>query len=556
MLNALSVRNIVLIDQLDLALDGGMTVLTGETGAGKSILLDALTLALGGRGDASLVRSGHDSGQVVAVLQLSADHPARAALRDNAIPDDEDIILRRVQFADGRTRAFINDQPVSAALLQKVGAQIVEIHGQHDDRALVDVATHRAALDAFGELDAMALKVRDAWQDLADAQEAVTAQKALVAEALAAEDYARHTVEELGKLKPQPGEEEELAERRQHLQQAERAASDVVEIDDMLNGPSAPGPALAGLMRRLMRKIDGGAALFQPLVDTLDGSLAALDRTTDALEELKREMAYDPNELESVEERLFALRAAARKHQTSCDGLSEVLAKYSADLETLQSGETRLVALEAAEAKAMETYRKFAETLSKARAKSAAALGKAVGSELPDLKLGAAKFIVDHQIDSNRIAASGFDQIAFHVQTNPGTAAGPLLKVASGGELSRFLLALKVVLADRGSAPVLIFDEIDTGVGGAVADAIGRRLSRLAGKVQVLAVTHAPQVAARAQRHLLIEKQAVKEGAFMRTHVKPLDTDSRQEEVARMLAGAKVTDEARAAASKLLSEVS
>ena len=556
MLNALSVRNIVLIDQLDLALDGGMTVLTGETGAGKSILLDALTLALGGRGDASLVRSGHDSGQVVAVLQLSADHPARAALRDNAIPDDEDIILRRVQFADGRTRAFINDQPVSAALLQKVGAQIVEIHGQHDDRALVDVATHRAALDAFGELDAMALKVRDAWQDLADAQEAVTAQKALVAEALAAEDYARHTVEELGKLKPQPGEEEELAERRQHLQQAERAASDVVEIDDMLNGPSAPGPALAGLMRRLMRKIDGGAALFQPLVDTLDGSLAALDRTTDALEELKREMAYDPNELESVEERLFALRAAARKHQTSCDGLSEVLAKYSADLDTLQSGEARLVALEAAEAKAMEAYRKLADTLSKARAKSAAALGKAVGSELPDLKLGAAKFIVDHQIDSNRIAASGFDQIAFHVQTNPGTAAGPLLKVASGGELSRFLLALKVVLADRGSAPVLIFDEIDTGVGGAVADAIGRRLSRLAGKVQVLAVTHAPQVAARAQRHLLIEKQAVNEGAFMRTHVKPLDTDSRQEEVARMLAGAKVTDEARAAASKLLSEVS
>jgi DNA repair protein RecN (Recombination protein N) len=555
MLNALSVRNIVLIDQLDLALDGGMTVLTGETGAGKSILLDALTLALGGRGDASLVRSGHDSGQVVAVLQLSAEHPARTALRDNAIPDDEDIILRRVQFADGRTRAFINDQPVSAALLQKVGAQIVEIHGQHDDRALVDVATHRAALDAFGELDTMAAKVRDAWQDLADAQEAVAAQKALVAEALAAEDYARHTVDELGKLKPQPGEEEELAERRQHLQQAERAASDVVEIDDMLNGPSAPGPALAGLMRRLMRKIDGGATLFQPLVDTLDGSLAALDRTTDALEELKREMAYDPNELEAVEERLFALRAAARKHQTTCDGLSEVLAKYSADLDTLQSGETKLVALEAAQAKAMETYRKHAEALSKGRAKSAAALGKAVGSELPDLKLGAAKFIVDHQVDPNRIAASGFDQIAFHVQTNPGTTAGPLLKVASGGELSRFLLALKVVLADRGSAPVLIFDEIDTGVGGAVADAIGRRLARLAGRVQVLAVTHAPQVAARAQRHLLIEKQAVKEGAFMRTHVKPLDTDARQEEVARMLAGAKVTDEARAAASKLLSEV-
>ena len=555
MLNALSVRNIVLIDQLDLALDGGMTVLTGETGAGKSILLDALTLALGGRGDASLVRSGQESGQVVAVLQLPSDHPARAALRDNAIPDDEDVILRRVQFADGRTRAFINDQPVSAALLARVGGQIVEIHGQHDDRALVDVATHRAALDAFGELDASASRVADAWQELSDAQDAVAGQRALVAQALAAEDYARHTVEEIGKLKPVAGEEEELAERRQHLQQIERAASDVTEIDEMLNGPSAPAPALAGLMRRLMRKIDGGQALFQPIVDTLDASLIALDRTSESLDELKREMAYDPSELEGVEERLFALRAAARKHQTSCDGLVEVLAKYSADLDTLQSGEARLTALEAAEAKAMETYRKAAETLSAGRAKAAALLGKAVGTELPDLKLGSAKFIVDHQVDTARVAASGYDQIAFHVQTNPGTAAGPLLKVASGGELSRFLLALKVVLADRGSAPVLIFDEIDTGVGGAVADAIGRRLSRLAGKVQVLAVTHAPQVAARAQRHLLIEKQAVKEGAFMRTHVKPLDQTARQEEVARMLAGAKVTDEARAAASKLLSEV-
>ncbi|WDQ99077.1 DNA repair protein RecN [Devosia sp. J2-20] len=555
MLNALSVRNIVLIDQLDLALDAGMTVLTGETGAGKSILLDALTLALGGRGDASLVRSGQESGQVVAVLQLAADHPARTALRDNAIPDDEDIILRRVQFADGRTRAFINDQPVSAALLQRVGSQIVEIHGQHDDRALVDVATHRAALDAFGELEGAAGKVRDAWEGVSAAQEAVAAQKALVAEALAAEEYARHTVDELGKLKPQVGEEDELAARRTHLQQVERSASDVGEIDDMLNGPNAPAPALASLMRRLMRKIDGGSSLFQPIVDSIDASLTSLDHTSDALEELKRSMAYDPAELEDVEERLFALRAAARKHQTSCDGLIEVLEKYTADLETLQSGETRLVALQAAEAKALESYRKLAGTLSAGRAKAAKALGKAVGAELPDLKLGSARFIVDHQIEESRIAAAGFDQIAFHVQTNPGTAAGPLLKVASGGELSRFLLALKVVLADRGSAPVLIFDEIDTGVGGAVADAIGRRLARLAGKVQVLSVTHAPQVAARAQRHLLIEKQMVKEGAFMRTHVKPLDTAARQEEVARMLAGAEITDEARAAASKLLSAV-
>ncbi|MDF2798410.1 MAG: recN [Devosia sp.] len=555
MLNALSVRNIVLIDQLDLALGAGMTVLTGETGAGKSILLDALTLALGGRGDASLVRRGSENGQVVAVLQLAADHPARAALRDNAIPDDEDVILRRVQYADGRTRAFINDQPVSAALLQRVGSQIVEIHGQHDDRALVDVATHRAALDAFGELDAQAALVRDAWAALADAQAAVKEQKALVAAALAEEDFARHTVEELSKLAPQVGEEEELSERRQHLQQLERSAAEVGEIDELINGPMAPAPALAGLMRRLLRKIDGGADLFQPIVDALDNSLVALDRTAEALEELKREMAFDPAELEGVEERLFALRAAARKHQTNCDDLVAVLARYSADLETLQSGESRLAVLEAEAAQAEALYRQHAKALSASRAHAALALGDAVGAELPDLKLGSARFIVDHQIDEARLTASGYDQIAFHVQTNPGTTPGPLLKVASGGELSRFLLALKVVLADRGSAPVLIFDEIDTGVGGAVADAIGRRLERLANKVQVLAVTHAPQVAARAQRHLLIEKQAVEEGAFVRTHVKPLDTPARREEVARMLAGAKVTEEARAAASKLLSEV-
>ncbi|ODT79299.1 MAG: DNA repair protein RecN [Pelagibacterium sp. SCN 64-44] len=555
MLNALSVRNIVLIDQLDLALDAGMTVLTGETGAGKSILLDALALALGGRGDASLVRQGQESGQVVAVLELAADHPARALLRDNAIADDEDVILRRVQFADGRTRAFINDQPVSASLLQKVGSQIVEIHGQHDDRALVDVATHRAALDAFGELGAEAALTRDCWAALVEAQQAVAEQRLLVEEALAAEDYARHAVEELGKLKPAAGEEEELAARRQQLQQAEKAAADVVEIDEILNGSNAPSPALAALMRRLTRKIDGGSSLFQPMVDALDAALEVLDRTGEALDDLKRAMAFDPGELEAVEERLFALRAAARKHQTTCDGLAGVLEKYQADLDTLQSGESRLKALETEEAGARARYREAADALSAGRKKAAKALSKAVEAELPDLKLGAAKFIVDQQADPARVAATGFDQIAFHVQTNPGTAAGPLLKVASGGELSRFLLALKVVLADRGSAPVLIFDEIDTGVGGAVADAIGRRLARLACGVQVLTVTHAPQVAARADRHLLIEKQMVEEGAFMRTHVRPLDKPARQEEVARMLAGAEITDEARAAAKKLLGAV-
>ena len=555
MLSALSVRNIVLIDQLDLALDAGLTVLTGETGAGKSILLDALTLALGGRGDAALVRAGAESGQVVAVLQLPRRHPARAALRDNAVADDEDVILRRVQFPDGRTRAFINDQPVSAGLLRSIGALVVEIHGQHDDRALVDAATHRTLLDAFGGHDGLVVEVEAAHAALAAAVAAVDAQRAVIAEATEREEYARHTVNELSDLAPEEGEEEVLAERRQRLMQLEKAAEEVRDADEILNGPMAPGPALAGLMRRLMRKADAGAAVFQPVVEALDASLVSLDATSEALERLKQEMAFDPSDLERVEERLFALRAVARKHHTSCDGLLEVLARYSADLEMLQSGEAALVALEAAANAARTRYLEAALQLSAARAEAAAALTGAVEKELPDLKLGAARFIVELQSDRERVAATGFDQVAFHVQTNPGTLPGPLLKVASGGELSRFLLALKVVLADRGSAPVLIFDEIDTGVGGAVADAIGRRLARLAGKVQVLSVTHAPQVAARAQSHLLIEKQAVEEGAFVRTHVRGLDLEARREELARMLAGAKVTEEARAAAGKLISEV-
>jgi DNA repair protein RecN (Recombination protein N) len=556
MLTALSVRNIVLIDQLDLSLDAGMTVLTGETGAGKSILLDALTLALGGRGDATLVRTGAESGQVVAVLQLPAGHPARQALRDNAIADDEEVILRRVQLADGRTRAFINDQPVSAGLLQTIGALVVEIHGQHDDRALVDASTHRALLDAFGRLEREAGAVRESYAALVEADAAVAEQRALIDLARAREDYARHVVEELSELAPEPGEEETLAARRQRLMQLEKAAEEVRAADEILNGPTAPGPVLAGLMRRLGRKADSGAAVFQPIVEALDTALIALDGTCGALETLKREMQFDPLDLERVEERLFALRATARKHGVPVDGLGAVLDKYRIDLETLQSGEEALVALAKVAAVAREAYLKAARKLSDAREKAAKQLSKAVDSELPDLKLGAAKFIVDRVVDPERVSPTGFDQVAFYVQTNPGTAAGPLTKIASGGELSRFLLALKVVLADRGSAPVLIFDEIDTALGGAVADAIGRRLERLAGNVQVLAVTHAPQVAARARSHLLIEKQAVEEGAFMRTHVRPLSGPTRQEEVARMLSGAKVTDEARAAAGKLLSEVS
>jgi DNA repair protein RecN (Recombination protein N) len=555
-LSALSVRNIVLIDQLDIGLDSGLTALTGETGAGKSILLDALTLAMGGRGDASLVRNGAESGQVVAVLQLPENHPARVALRESEITDDAELILRRVQYADGRTRAFINDQPIGAGLLQSIGSKLVEIHGQHDDRALVDAATHRALLDAFGGLDIEIEATRASHAALTEIEAKVAAQRAMIAEAAAREDYARHVVEELAELSPERGEEDQLAEKRARLMQLEKAHEEIRDADEILGGPGAPAPAIAGLMRRLMRKADSGMVVFQPLIEALDASLEALDRTGEAIDTLKREMAFDPAELEQVETRLFALRAAARKHHVIVDELPEVLAKYRAELAALQSGEATLAKFEADVAVAREAYLKAARKLTAGRTRAAKALSKAVEAELPDLKLATAKFIVDQQVDETRVAASGFDQIAFHVQTNPGTLPGPLLKVASGGELSRFLLALKVVLADRGSAPVLIFDEIDTGVGGAVADAIGRRLKRLSTKVQVLTVTHAPQVAARADTHLFIEKQSIASGAFVRTHVRPLDGGSRTEEIARMLAGATITEEARAAAGKLLSEVS
>jgi DNA repair protein RecN (Recombination protein N) len=555
-LSALSVRNIVLIDHLDLGLDGGLTVLTGETGAGKSILLDALGLALGGRGDASLVRHGAESGQVVAILQLPADHPARVTLRESEITDDAELILRRVQYADGRTRAFINDQPVGAGLLQAVGAKLIEIHGQHDDRALVDQATHRTLLDAFGGHGKDVEAARDAYASLAAAESAVAEQRSLMTAAAAREDYARHVVEELSELAPEAGEELLLAERRGRLMQLEKSADEMREADEILSGPSAPAAALSGLMRRLTRKADNGASIFQPLIESLDATLNALDQTSETVEALKREMAFDPTELEQVEARLFSIRGAARKHHVSPDELAEVLAKYRAEIAALESGEATLAKLEADAAVSREAYLKAARKLSAARSRASKSLSKAVEAELPDLKLGAAKFAVDLQVDETRVAPTGFDQAAFHVQTNPGTPPGPIMKVASGGELSRFLLALKVVLADRGSAPVLIFDEIDTGVGGAVADAIGRRLKRLSEKVQVLTVTHAPQVAARANSHLFIEKNALAKGAIVRTQVRPLNAGERREELARMLAGAEISDEARAAAGKLLSDVS
>jgi DNA repair protein RecN (Recombination protein N) len=479
MLARLSIRDIVLIERLDIEFSRGLAVLTGETGAGKSILLDAFALALGGRGDASLVRHGVEQGQVTAVFDVPKTHPASKILSDNGLDDNGEMILRRVQLADGRTRAFINDQAISVQTLKAVGTALVEIHGQHDERALVDAATHRRLLDAFAGLEKDVAALETHWDARRDAHTALDAHRAGMERAERKADYLRHAADELKKLKAKDGEETTLAERRTSMMQGEKIAGDLREAQDAVSGNHSPVAALSAAVRRLERRAGNAPALVEPAVKAIDAAINALEEADQHLS------------------------AAGSK-------------------------------------------------LSAARAKSAEKLNKAVNAELAPLKLERAKFSTQVESDPNSPGPQGFDRVEFWVQTNPGTKPGPLMKVASGGELSRFLLALKVVLSDRGSAPTLVFDEIDTGVGGAVADAIGARLARLAGKVQVMAVTHAPQVAARADQHLLISKDALDRGKRVATRVNALAADHRREEIARMLAGAEITAEARAAAERLL----
>ncbi|MEA2994220.1 MAG: repair protein RecN [Alphaproteobacteria bacterium] len=552
MLARLSIRDIVLIDRLDIDFTSGLSVLTGETGAGKSILLDAFALALGARGDASLVRHGAEQGQVTAMFDLPRGHPARTLLLANDIPSEDALILRRVQLADGRTRAFVNDQPVSVQVLKSLGALLVEIHGQHDDRALVDADTHRRLLDAFGGLETEAATIGSLWHARRAAQEAVDSHRAEVERALREADWLRYAVEELQKLAPEAGEETTLADRRTFMMQAEKVAEDLREAHETVAGSQSPSPALASAIRRLERRGAQAPGLVEPAVKAIDSALTALEEARLHLEQALRMADHDPRELERIEERLFALRAAARKYSVPVDDLAALAARYQGDLALIDAGAARLTELEAAADEAQKRYAKAAAALSAARRKAAEALDKAVNKELKPLKLERAKFSTELTSAADAAGPHGIDRAEFWVQTNPGTKPGPMMKVASGGELARFLLALKVVLADRGSAPTLVFDEIDTGVGGAVADAIGVRLARLAGGVQVITVTHAPQVAARAVRHFLISKDAFDKGRRVATRVTEVAADHRREEIARMLAGAEITTEARAAAERLI----
>jgi DNA repair protein RecN (Recombination protein N) len=552
MLVRLSIRDIVLIDRLDIDFSAGLAVLTGETGAGKSILLDAFALALGARGDGSLVREGLEQGQVTAMFDVPPAHPVRSILAGNDIPSEDELILRRVQLADGRTRAFVNDQPVSVQVLKTLGAALVEIHGQHDERALVDAATHRRLLDAYGGLEREAAEVERLWAEQRERQAALATQAADVERARREADWLRHAVEELRGLDPQPSEETVLADRRAAMMQAEKVAGDLRDAHETVAGTHNPAPALAAALRRLERRTAQAPALIEPAVKAMDAALTAIEEARAHLETALRAADHDPRELERIEERLFALRAAARKYNVPVDELAASAQRYAADLALIDAGAEKLAALEKAAREALEHYRAAAAALSERRRRAAEKLDQAVNAELKPLKLERARFSTELASEPEAVGAHGIDRIEFWVQTNPGTRPGPLMKIASGGELARFLLALKVVLADRGSAPTLVFDETDTGVGGAVADAIGVRLARLAQRVQVIAVTHAPQVAARADRHYLISKEALERGKRVVTRVAELAAEKRREEIARMLAGAEITAEARAAAERLI----
>jgi len=547
MLTALSIRDVVLIDTLELEFGLGLGVLTGETGAGKSILLDALGLALGTRADSNLVRAGQGQAAVSVTFETAADHPALALLDGNGLGAEpgEPLVIRRIVKADGGSRAFVNDQPVSAALLRELGATLVEIHGQHDDRGLLNPRGHRHLLDAYGRIDAG--EAEAAWQRLRALEAALAAARAEAETAARDREWLEHSVEELGRLRPEPGEEESLAATRASMQAGARLGDELEAIAALLAGSEGGLAQLRQAARRLDRIAAGHPLLAE--------SLAALDRAVidagdaeAALERAAEALTFDPARLEEAEARLFEIRALARKHRVEADALPALHVELTGKLGAIRAGGERIAAIEADLQDAQVAYDAAAAALGAARAAAAARLDAAVAAELAPLKLDQARFRT--ALAAAEPGPAGRDRVEFEVSTNPGAPFGPLVRIASGGELSRFILALKVALAEEGGATTMIFDEIDRGVGGAVASAVGERLHRLAARGQVLVVTHSPQVAARGARHLLIEKSH--DGLVTRTGVHLLDKGRRREEIARMLSGAKITDEARAQASRLL----
>ena len=559
MLTTLSIRDVVLIERLDLSFGPGLTVLTGETGAGKSILLDSLGLALGARGDAGLVRAGADQASVTAGFALSAAHPLTELLVEQGLQAEDEVVLRRILAKDGRSRAFINDQPVGLGLLRRAAAMLVEVQGQHEQIGLADAASHAGLLDAFGVPRPLRDATAAAWRAWREAVVALEAARQAIAAAKRDEEWLRHAVDELAALAPQPDEEARLAQERQRLQQGERHVEAVATALAELVPRDRRSPAPAAALRAACRALQRLVTPAQPdAANPAAPALAALERAEEALAEaesfltrLAHEAEADPRLLEQAEERLFALRAAARKHAVAVPELPELLDMLRVRLAALETGAAEVVACEHAVRQAREAYAQSAAALGAARRSAAARLDRAVAKQLPPLRLDKARFQADvAALEEHEWGPSGIDSVRFLIATNPGQVLGPLGRIASGGELSRLMLALKVVLSSGSPAPTLVFDEVDADVGGATAAAVGERLARVAEQLQVLVVTHSPQVAARGGAHLLVSKQAARGRAA--TRVAPLDWPARREEIARMLAGETVTEAARAAADDLL----
>ncbi len=559
MLTALSIRDVVLIEQLDLGVGGGLTVLTGETGAGKSILLDSLGLALGARADIGLIRSGAEQASVTACFTPPTGHPAMALLAEQGLQQEEEIVLRRLLGRDGRSRGFINDQPVGIALLRRVGTLLVEVQGQHEQIGLADPASHAALLDAFGVAPALRQAASDAWREWRSVTARLEQARGALEAAERDKEWLRHAVDELARLAPQEDEEERLAAERRRLQQGERRVEAIAAALAELapRDRRGPGPAAAlraagrALQRLIVPEMNGMDNLAGPAMAALERAEEALAEAETILTRLATDAEEDPRRLEQAEERLFALRAVARKHAVAVLELPALLAEFSARLSALESGAAEAVALEQAAATARAVYIETTTVLSKARRAAAARLDRAVARELPPLRLDKARFHVEiHPVPEQDWGERGTDLVRFLIATNQGQELAPLARIASGGELSRLMLALKVVLHSVSSVPTLVFDEVDSGIGGATAAAVGERLARVARRVQVLVVTHSPQVAARGAVHLRVAK-ATSRGRTT-TLVDLLDPASRREEIARMLAGETITPAARAAADDLL----
>jgi DNA repair protein RecN (Recombination protein N) len=554
MLSQLSIRNIVLIESLDLAFGAGLGVLTGETGAGKSILLDALGLILGNRAETALVRAGENQASVTASFDFpTLPDTLRAILADAevAIEPGEPLMIRRSLKADGGSRAFINDQPVGVALLREIAPALVELHGQHDDRGLVNPRGHRDLLDRYAGVDGAGLVA--AWQGWRTAGDRLAEAKAAIEQAKAEQDLLLAHLEELTALAPEEGEEEELAGSRSDMQKGEKLSGDLEELRHLWEGSDSALAGLRGAARRLDR-IAAEHPLLTEALEALDRAVIEAGEAEDKIAAAANALLFDPAELDRIETRLFELRAQARKHHCQVDDLPQKMRAMRAALDAIEGGEAEIADLVAAERAAHAHYTALAEVVHVRRSEAAGRLDKAVAAELAPLKLDTARFrTVVTKLPEERWGAQGMDSVEFLIATNPGADFAPLAKIASGGELSRFILALKVALAEQGGAATVIFDEIDRGVGGAVASAIGERLARLADGGQLLAVTHSPQVAARGGTHYMIAKSS--EGTVTRTSVMLLDAAGRQEEIARMLSGAEITAEARAQADRLLEGV-